>query len=385
MVEDGVAHQRLNMRSVVVVALVIAAALLGALLMLLCGICIWRLRRSKTSNEKIPQMLGNDPQPEGHYVAPIISTRFDPMMKGGKKGKASAFEYSALEAVTNNFHESNKLDDEGSVYTYRARFNDKSVAVVKKLDVRNQGVLREFENEVDWLSKIQHQNIVALLGYCVHGETRFLVHEMMHNGSLEKQLHGPSHGTALTWPLRMKIALDVARGLEYLHEHCNPPLIHRDLRSSNILLDSNFNAKLSGFGQAVAVGMQSKNYVGLSGTLDYIAPEYLLDGKLTDKSDVFAFGVILLELLTGRKPVEKMPSAQCLSIAMPQLTDRLKLPGIVDPAIRDKMDQKHLYQVAAVAVLCVQPEPSYRPLITDVLHSFIPLVPTQFGGSLRDA
>lgn len=184
----------------------------------------------------------------------------------------------------------------------------------------------------------------------------------------------------------MKIALDAARGLEYLHEHCNPPVIHRDLKSSNILLDSNYNAKISDFGLAITVGGQNKNNIKLSGTLGYVAPEYLLDGKLTEKSDVYAFGVVLLELLMGRKPIEKMAPAQCQSIvtwAMPQLTDRSRLPNIVDPAIRNTMDLKHLYQVAAVAVLCVQPEPSYRPLITDVLHSLIPLVPVDLGGALR--
>lgn len=111
-----------------------------------------------------------------------------------------------------------------------------------------------------------------------------------------------------------------------------------------------------------------------------------LQGKLTDKSDVYAFGVVLLELLLGRKPVEKLSPSQCQSIvtwAIPQLTDRSKLPNIVDPVIRDTMDSRHLYQVAAVAVLCVQPEPSYRPLITDVLHSLIPLVPVELGGTLR--
>ncbi|KAL0452884.1 UNVERIFIED_CONTAM: putative receptor-like protein kinase [Sesamum latifolium] len=204
----------------------------------------------------------------------------------------------------------------------------------------------------------------------------------------ETQLHGPSRGSALTWHLRMKIALDAARGLEYLHEHCHPPVIHRDLKSSNILLDSNFNAKLSDFGLAILDGTQNKNNIKLSGTLGYVAPEYLLDGKLTDKSDVYAFGVVLLELLLGRKPVEKIAPARCQSMvtwAMPQLTDRTKLPSIVDPVIRNSVDLKHLYQVAAVAVLCVQPEPSYRPLITDILHSLVPLVPVELGGTLREA
>ncbi|GJR06572.1 probable receptor-like protein kinase [Tanacetum coccineum] len=136
--------------------------------------------------------------------------------------------------------------------------------------------------------------------------------------------------------------------------------------------DAQRGFELSDFGLAITGGIHGKNNIKLSGTLGYVAPEYLLDGKLTDKkSDVYAFGVVLLELLIGRKPVEKMSPSQCQSIvtwAMPQLTDRSKLPNLVDPAIRDTMDLKHLYQVAAVAVLCVQPEPSYRPLITDVLH-----------------
>ncbi|KAK7246015.1 hypothetical protein RIF29_40872 [Crotalaria pallida] len=213
-------------------------------------------------------------------------------------------------------------------------------------------------NEVDLLSKIQHPNIISLLGCSINGHTKFIIYELMQNGSLEAQLHGPSHGSALTWHMRMKIALDTARGLEYLHEHCYPPVIHRDMKSSNILLDANFNAK---FAPAASC-------------------------KLTDKSDVYAFGVVLLELLLGRKPVEKVATTQCQSIvtwAMPLLTDRSKLSNIVDPVIKNTMDPKHLYQVAAAAVLCVQPEPSYRPLITDVLHSLIPLVPIELGGTLR--
>lgn len=144
--------------------------------------------------------------------------------------------------------------------------------------------------------------------------------------------------------------------------------------------------ELSDFGLAITDGSQSKKNIKLSGTFGYVAPEYFLDGKLSDKSDVYAFGVVLLELLLGRKPVEKQSHAQYKSIvtwAMPKLTDRSELPTIVDPVIRDTMDLKHLYQVAAVAVLCVQLEPSYRPFITDVLHSLIPLDPIEHGGTLR--
>ncbi|KAJ4718577.1 Kinase family protein [Melia azedarach] len=374
-------HQDLNKK--ILIALVVASSLLGVLLLFLLCFWIYRLKNLKNSNDKNKQSFDAG---KGLSLSPIME-RFNSLRIAGKKDSVAVIEYQLLEAATNNFRESNLLGEGGRGRVYKARFNEKLLVAVKRIDDAGQSAEREFDNEINWLSKIQHQNIISLLGYCIHDETRFLVYEMMQNGSLENQLHGPARGSELTWHLRMKIAVDVARGLEYLHEHCHPPLVHRDLKSSNILLDSDLNAKLSDFGLAVTAGTQNRN-VKLSGTLGYVAPEYLLEGKLTDKSDVYAFGVVLLELLMGRRPVEKMSPTQCQSMvtwAMPQLTDRSKLPNIVDPVIRDTMDLKHLYQVAAVAVLCIQPEPSYRPLITDVLHSLIPLVPIELGGSLRVA
>ncbi|KAL0397132.1 UNVERIFIED_CONTAM: putative receptor-like protein kinase [Sesamum calycinum] len=300
---------------------------------------------------------------------------------GGKKGSVTVIEYQLLAAATNNFDEGNVVGEGGLGRVYKAYFNDHLRAAVKKIYATGQEAEREYENEVHLLSRIQHQNIVSLLGYCIHGEARFLVYELMQNGSLESHLHGPSCRSALTWHQRMKIALDVARGLEYLHEHCNPPVIHRDLKPSNILLDSDFNAKISDLALQLLEGTRTRQ---ISNLQEHWA--MWLQSKLTDKSDVYAFGVVLLELLMGRRPVERVAETQCQSIvtwASPQLTDRSKLPNIVDPAIRNTMDLKHLYQVAAIAVLCVQPEASYRPLITDVLHSFIPLVPAELGGSLR--
>ncbi|KAL7106490.1 hypothetical protein ACP275_07G116800 [Erythranthe tilingii] len=318
---------------------------------------------------------------------PLKSKHKDQHSCLSRKRSVSVMEYKTLELATDNFQESNILGSGGFGCVYKAKLQPNFYVAVKRLAAGHPDSITEFQTEVDILSKVDHPNIINLLGYSILDQTRLLVYELMPFGSLETQLHGPSRGSALTWNLRMKIALDIARGLEYLHEHCHPPVIHRDLKSSNILLDSNFNAKLSDFGLAVVDGPQkNKNNIKLSGTLGYVAPEYLLDGKLTDKSDVYAFGVVLLELLLGRKPMEKMAD-HCQSIvtwAMPQLTDRTKLVKIVDPAIRDTMDLKHLYQVGAVAVLCVQGEASYRPLITDILHSLVPLVPLHLGGTLRD-
>ncbi|XP_054819641.1 probable receptor-like protein kinase At1g80640 [Prosopis cineraria] len=366
----------------VVVAIVVAGTALGAVILSLS--CYWLYYRKCPSKLSSENVQSSDAE-KGPATAPSLR-KFVSFKMDGKKGSVPIIDHKTIEKATNNFLESNILGEGGFGCVYKARLDDNLDVAVKKLHCESQDAEREFQNEVDLLSKIQHPNVISFLGCSSNGDTRFIVYELMRKGSLETQLHGPSHGSALTWHMRIKIALDTARGLEYLHEICNPPVIHRDLKSSNILLDTNFNAKISDFGLAIADRSQDKNDIKLSGTLGYVAPEYILDGKLTDKSDVYAFGVVLLELLLGRKPVEKLAPTQCRSIvtwAMPQLTDRSKLPNIVDPKIKDTMDPKHLYQVAAVAVLCVQTEPSYRPLITDVLHSLIPLVPVQLGGTLR--
>ncbi|KZV30072.1 putative receptor-like protein kinase [Dorcoceras hygrometricum] len=373
--EIKVMHSK-DLNKKMLIALVVASTLLGGILLLLSCFLICRLRTFKKHNAK------RDFNPDA-AKGMSLSTSSDNFssLKGGGKAIA-AIEYQSLVSATKSFDEGNVLGKDRFGCLYKARFNENILASVKKYEEAE----RELENEVVLLSKIRHQNVVSLLGYCIQGTAGFMVYELMEKGSLESHLHECNSGSTLSWHLRMKVALDVARGLEHLHEVCNPPVIHRNLKSSNILIDSKFNAKLSDFGLAISGANPNTNNHKFSGTLGYLAPEYLLDGKLTDKSDVYAFGVVLLELLLGRRPVERLADAQCQSIvtwATPHLMDRSKLPNIVDRSIRRTMDLKHLYQVAAIAVLCVQPEPSYRPLITDVLHSFIPLVPLELGGSLR--
>ncbi|VVB10731.1 unnamed protein product [Arabis nemorensis] len=359
-------EHKLDAHKKLLIGLIISFSSLG--LIILCCLCFWFYRSKKS----LKTTKNSEEAENGISLS--------------KKSFVKSFNYKTLEKATSGFKDSNLIGEGGFGCVYKACLDNHTLAAVKKMENVSQEAKREFQNEVDLLSKIHHPNIISLLGYGSEINSSFIIYELMQNGSLDEQLHGPSRGSALTWHMRMKIALDTARGVEYLHERCRPPVIHRDLKSSNILLGSSFNAKISDFGLAVMVGSHGMNNIKLSGTLGYVAPEYLLDGKLTDKSDVYAFGVVLLELLLGRRPVEKLSSVQCQSLvtwAMPQLTDRSKLPKIVDPVIKDTMDHKHLYQVAAVAVLCVQPEPSYRPLITDVLHSLVPLVPVELGGTLR--
>ncbi|XP_062196798.1 probable receptor-like protein kinase At1g80640 [Phragmites australis] len=340
----------------------------------------WRKAREALNSKDIKISNANN----GNMLLPVLGKLN--LLKMSKKEVIAMMDFSVLESATGKFNEKNILGKGGFGCVYRACLDRSHVAAVKKLDCCRQEVEKEFENELDFLGKIRHPNVISVLGYCIHEDIRLLVYELMQNGSLETQLHGPSRGSALSWHIRLKIALDAARGLEHLHEHCHPMIIHRDIKSSNILLDTNFNAKISDFGLAIYGGDHNKDDIKPSGTVGYVAPEYLLDGQLTEKSDVYAFGVVLLELLLGRKPVEMIGESHCQSIvswAMPQITDRTKLPNIIDPVIRKTMDLRHLYQVAAVAVLCVQPEPSYRPLIADVLHSLVPLVPVELGGTMR--
>uniref|UniRef100_A0A0R0GLS3 Protein kinase domain-containing protein n=2 Tax=Glycine max TaxID=3847 RepID=A0A0R0GLS3_SOYBN len=348
----GAEQQHMDSHKKMVIAVAVASTSLGAVI--LCVLCIWIYYTKYPSKSKGKNVQRSDAE-KGLASSPFLS-KFSSIKLVGKKGCVPIIDYKQIEKTTGNFEEINILGEGGFGCVYKAHLDDNLDVAVKKLHCENQYAEQEFENEVDLLSKIQHPNVISLLGCSSNDDTRIIVYELMHNGSLETQLHGPSHGSALTWHLRMKIALDTARGLKYLHEHCYPPVIHRDLKSSNVLLDTKFNAKLSDFGLAITNGSQNKNNLKLSGTLGYVAPEYLLDGKLTDKSDVYAFGVVLLELLLGKKPVEKLAPAQCQSIVT---------------------------WVAAVAVLCVQPEPSYRPLIADVLHSLIPLVPVELGGTLK--
>ncbi|KAK1370203.1 Protein kinase domain-containing protein [Heracleum sosnowskyi] len=205
--------------------------------------CLRRRRRTlKNSDTKTENSLEAS---KGISLVPVLD-KFNSLKKTAKKGNGAVivFEYELLVAATNNFKEDNILGEGGSGRVYKVLFSGQLVVVVKRLKGGKLDAEKEFENEIAWLRVIKHQKVISLLGYCIHNETRFLVYEMMPNRSLESQLHGPSQGSTLTWNIRMKIALDIARGLEYLHERCNPPVIHRNLKSSNILLDSNFNAKV---------------------------------------------------------------------------------------------------------------------------------------------
>ncbi|PNT71303.1 hypothetical protein BRADI_2g26063v3 [Brachypodium distachyon] len=300
---------------------------------------------------------------------------------------AQVFTYRELERATDGFSEGNVLGRGPCGVVYLGRLGDGTPAAIKRLqlDLRRQGE-REFRVEVDLLSRMHSPNLVGLLGYCADQSHRLLVLEFMPNGSLKSHLHpGDGHPqqeplkTPLDWRTRLGIALDCARALEFLHEHSSPAVIHRDFKCSNVLLDHNYRARVSDFGTA-KVGSNKANgqvVTRVLGTTGYLAPEYASTGKLTTKSDVYSYGVVLLELLTGRVPVDtQRPPGQhvLVSWALPRLTNRERLVQMVDPALKGQFIVKDLVQVAAIAAMCIQTKAEYRPLMTDVVQSLIPIV-----------
>ncbi|KAL5202256.1 hypothetical protein ABZP36_013208 [Zizania latifolia] len=300
---------------------------------------------------------------------------------------AQVFTYRELERATDGFSEGN-VEGRGTYgVVFRGRLADGTPAAIKRLqlDRRREGE-REFRIEVDLLSRMHSPYLVGLLGYCADQSHRLLVFEFMPNGSLKSHLHRPPAAAAtqgaeppLYWQTRLGIALDCARGLEFLHEHSSPAVIHRDFKCSNILLDHNYRARVSDFGMAKLGSNKANGQVvtRVIGTTGYLAPEYASTGKLTTKSDVYSFGVVLLELLTGRVPVDtQRPPGQhvLVSWALPRLTNREKLVQMVDPALRGQFAMKDLIQVAAITAMCIQTKAEYRPLMTDVVQSLIPIV-----------
>jgi len=292
------------------------------------------------------------------------------------KGNISAriFTFRELCVATQNFHLDNLLGEGGFGRVYKGIIpSTNQVVAVKQLDRNGFQGNREFLVEVLMLSLLHHPNLVNLVGYCADGEQRILAYEYMPNGSLEDHLlEAPPDAEPLDWNTRMKIAEGAARGLEYLHETADPPVIYRDFKASNILLDENFNPKLSDFGLAKLGPTGDKTHVStrVMGTYGYCAPEYALTGQLTTKSDVYSFGVVFLEIITGRRVIDNArPSEEqnLVSWAQPLFKDRRKFTLMADPLLEDKYPVKGLYQALAVAAMCLQEEADTRPLISDVV------------------
>lgn len=247
------------------------------------------------------------------------------------------------------------------------------IVAIKQLNLEGLQGNQEFIVEVLMLSLLHHPNLVNLIGYCTDGDQRLLVYEYMPMGSLEYHLFDLDPGREpLSWSTRLKIAVGAAHGLKYLHCSANPPVIYRDLKSSNILLDNDFNPKLSDFGLAKLGPVGDKTHVStrVMGTYGYCAPEYAMSGKLTLKSDIYSFGVVLLELITGRKAIDctRKPGEQNLVVwSRPFLKDRRKFVLMIDPQLEGCIPLRCLHHAVAIAAMCLQEQPSFRPIIDDIV------------------
>ncbi|KAK7338912.1 hypothetical protein VNO77_19546 [Canavalia gladiata] len=317
------------------------------------------------------------PQPENQYNKAQAEPKVNEANKDNGNNNniaAQTFTFRELATITRNFRQECLIGEGGFGRVYKGRLEKTNQDVaVKQLDRNGLQGNREFLVEVLMLSLLHHQNLVNLIGYCADGDQRLLVYEYMPMGSLEDHLLDlQPQRKPLDWYTRMKIALNAAKGLEYLHDKANPPVIYRDLKSSNILLDRDFNAKLSDFGLAKLGPTGDKSHVSsrVMGTYGYCAPEYQRTGQLTVKSDVYSFGVVLLELITGRRAIDNTrPTREqnLVSWAYPVFRNPQRYPELADPLLQGKFPMRSLHQAVAVAAMCLNEEPSVRPLISDVV------------------
>ncbi|XP_020256256.1 proline-rich receptor-like protein kinase PERK4 isoform X2 [Asparagus officinalis] len=287
----------------------------------------------------------------------------------------STFTYEELATATNGFTQANLLGQGGFGYVHKGVLpNGKEIAVKSLKSGSGQGE-REFQAEVDIISRVHHRHLVSLVGYCISGAKRLLVYDFVPNKTLEYHLHGKGIPT-MTWPTRLKIALGAAKGLAYLHEDCHPRIIHRDIKSPNILIDLKFEAMVADFGLAK---LSSDNNTHVStrvmGTFGYLAPEYASSGKLTQKSDVFSYGVMLLELITGQRPSDASQSFMEDSLvdwARPVLSHALSdgnYDELVDPNLEGNYEPMEMARMVACAAAAVRHSAKKRPKMSQIVRA----------------
>ncbi|KAH9747526.1 non-specific serine/threonine protein kinase [Citrus sinensis] len=286
----------------------------------------------------------------------------------GIDSKPNTFSYAELRSATQDFDPSNKLGEGGYGPVYKGTLSDGRVIAVKQLSIASHQGKNQFVNEIATISAVQHRNLVRLYGCCIEGARRLLVYEYLENKSLDQVLFGDNE-LHLDWPTRFSICLGTARGLAYLHEESRPRIVHRDVKASNILLDAELCPKISDFGLAKLYD-DKKTHIStrVAGTVGYLAPEYAMRGHLTEKADVFSFGVAALEIISGRANSDNsldMEKIYLLEWAW-NLHENNQSLGLVDPTLTEFNDKEAL-RVIGVALLCTQASPMMRPPMSRVV------------------
>ncbi|KAL6526399.1 hypothetical protein OROHE_015408 [Orobanche hederae] len=349
-----------------VVALFITIPLLICILLSYLAWHLWRKKhnRKETAPESNENML---------YLNLEISN--NQYIGGGEKYDFNLpqFSFSSISAATNNFSPENKLGEGGFGPVYKGNLIDGHSVAVKRLSKRSGQGLEELRNETVLIAKLQHRNLVRIVGCCIEQDEKILIYEYLRNKSLDLLIFDPSKQFLLDWSRRVQIIEGIAQGLLYLHKHSRLRIVHRDLKASNILLDDEMNPKISDFGMARIFGeddVLQANTNRIVGTYGYMSPEYAMEGLFSVKSDVFAFGVLLLEILSGKKNTGFRDS-DCLSLlgyawglwrterVLDLIDSNLELPSSFLPL-------RYIH----VGLLCVQESPTHRPTMSDVIAMF---------------
>ncbi|KAL2247477.1 putative serine/threonine-protein kinase isoform X2 [Sesamum indicum] len=283
---------------------------------------------------------------------------------------AKLYSYKELQIATENFSPANKIGEGGFGSVYKGRLNNGTLMAIKVLSAQSEQGVREFLSEIVAISGLEHENLVKLYGCCTERDQRILVYGYLENNSLARTLLGGRNSNLqFSWKIRTKICIGVARGLAFLHEEVEPHIVHRDIKASNILLDKDFTPKISDFGLA-KLFPETITHVStrVAGTFGYLAPEYAIRGKLTRKADIYSFGVLLLEIVSGRPNKNKRLSAEeqnLLEMAW-TLYEKGKLVQLVDNVLDGDFDTDEASRYLKVGLLCTQELPKNRPSMSTV-------------------
>ncbi|GLT80155.1 hypothetical protein SLA2020_516090 [Shorea laevis] len=281
------------------------------------------------------------------------------------------FTFKQIKAATDNFDDANKIGEGGFGSVYNGVLLDGTIIAVKQLSSKSKQGNREFVNEIGMISALQHPNLVRLYGCCVEKNQLLLVYEFMENNSLARALFGPEEGQLnLDWPTRQKICVGIAKGLAFLHEESTLKIVHRDIKTTNVLLDRDLNPKISDFGLA-KLDEEENTHIStrIAGTIGYMAPEYALWGYLTYKADVYSFGVVALEIVAGKSNTKYRPNENfvCLQDWALVLQQKGDLMDLVDPRLGAEFNKEEVTRMIRIALLCTNPSPALRPIMSSVV------------------
>ncbi|KAK3419482.1 hypothetical protein EUGRSUZ_G00039 [Eucalyptus grandis] len=341
------------------IGVIVGAAAGGfALLLLLALVGVYAFRQKKRAEKAAEQsnpFVNWDPKKSTSEILQLRGARW--------------FSLEELKKHTNNFSEANEIGSGGYGKVYRGTLPTGTLVAIKRAQQGSMQGGIEFKNEIELLLRVHHKNLVSLVGFCFEQGEQLLVYEFLPNGTLKESLSGKS-GIRLDWARRLKVAIGAARGLAYLHELANPPIIHRDIKSTNILLDDHLNARVADFGLSKLLREGERGHVTtqVKGTMGYLDPEYYMTQQLTEKSDVYSFGVLMLELLTARTPIEQgRYIVREVRVLMNKDKDLYNLQGILDPAIGLGTSLKGLERFVELAMRCVEESGADRPTMGEVV------------------